>query len=293
MPMFVYISEYFSKCNSKSILKKVYIYLIWQTIYFCTYKFLVKENIEIKALLSPIKIMWYIYALVFWELIILIRPLRKIKFLEDRPILIILISFALSLGCGFIDSIGNDYAVSRVITFFPYFLIGYLQRNKNLNILKAESTWQKNKYKIIIYAIMGILSTIYFIFNINAKNERCLYGAFSYKHMGYDIYFKLMWIFSSLSIMFVLNNIVSSKKIKLISSIGSNTINIYLVHGIIVKIINMHKFKIFIGNEISNIFICFAIALLLVLILGNNYVKKLLLPLTNIDFFINKKKQND
>ena len=83
-----------------------------------------------------------------------------------------------------------------------------------------------------------------------------------------------MWIILSLSIIFALNNIIPNNKMRIISKIGSNTLNIYLIHGIIIKLIEPYKNSIFTDNEIVNILICLMISTILVVIFSNNFVKK-------------------
>lgn len=291
MPMFIYISGYFSKCNIKGVLKKLYIFFIWQMIYYFLYRYLLNQNIEIDYIKKPIWILWYIYALIIWESIVLIIPFKEK--ISKKPIIIICITFVLSLISGFSSRIGYDYSLSRVITFFPFFLIGYFQKKYRLNIIEITKENQTDKYKILVFSIISVISIIYFAFNISKANIRCFYGAFSYKAMGYTICFKFMWMVLALSIMFLLNNVIPKNKIKLVSKIGSNTMPIYLIHGIIVKLIGKYGMSVFIDNRLVNLLICMIIAFIILLILGNDYISKYLSFLFNVKEIKNGKQSNN
>ena len=287
MPMFIYISGYFSKCDKKSIIKKLYIYIIWQTIYYFVYRFILGQDEQFGFIRRPIWILWYIYALIIWEFVIFIVPFKKI--ISKKPLVIVGFAFALSLICGFINQIGYDYCLSRIITFFPFFLLGYFQKKYEHNILEFN---KNQKIKLFIYILMTISAVIYFVLNISKANIRCFYGAFSYNNMGYNIWFKLMWIMLSISIIFLLNNIAPNKKIKCISKVGSNTLSIYLIHGIIVRMIEKYGCVIFGDNIIINLVICIIIATVLLLILGNDYVSKCLTFLFDLKGIKNEKSIN-
>ena len=287
MPIFIYISGYFSKCDFKSIIKKIYIYIIWQTIYFLLYEFMLGKEVQISYFRQQIWILWYIFALIVWESIILIIPFKEK--LGKQPLVVITLSFIISLLCGFIDKIGGDYSLSRIISFFPFFLLGFFHKKGKLNLLEYK---KGDKVKICAYSLMAIISIIYFIFNISEANIRCFYWSFSYKNMGYTVCFRLMLILLNLSMLFLLNNTISNKKIKYISKIGSNTMPIYLIHGIIVRLLDKYARIIFVGSKEINLLICIVITILILVILGNDYISKYLSFLFNIKGIKHEKEKN-
>ena len=130
MPMFVYISGYFSNGQKKSIVKFIYIYIIWQTIYFLIDKFILKLNIKLDYS-YPNWVLWYIFALIVWNFII--NFFKKVN--SNNCIFYIIWTFLISILAGFINPIGYPYSLSRIITFFPYFLIGFFDKNYNLHFL--------------------------------------------------------------------------------------------------------------------------------------------------------------
>ena len=171
MPIFVYISGYFSKGNMKGITKFTYIYLIWQTIFYLFDIIVLKTNIKF-SLALPNWTLWYIFAMVIWNLIIKFLD----KNLVDNYLCILIISIIISLLAGFFNEIGYIFSISRIITFFPYFLLGYINRNVKKEDLKVY------RYKNWIIVIFFIISIWYFIQNIHNIKHFWLYGSYSYEN---------------------------------------------------------------------------------------------------------------
>lgn len=110
--------------------------------------------------------------MIFWNLII--KFLNKI--LVNNYLYILIISITISLFAGFCNEIGYVLSASRIITFFPYFLLGYINKNININSFKI------NKYKNWIISILSTITTIYFIIINNSIKPYWLYGSYSYEN---------------------------------------------------------------------------------------------------------------
>ena len=229
MPVFVYISGYFAKGNKKSIIKPIIIYLVSQTIYFLVYRYILKDNIKF-TYLRPIWILWYVFCLAIWNMIIAL--IKKIKFDETACYSIICLAFVISILCGFSNKIGYDYSLSRLITFFPFFLLGYFTKNFDLKLLKIDN--EKNK-KIFIYALIAIICIVYFV-TLPTLDRNWFYGSYSYQSRGYNALFRIVLSTFSVAAIIFLTNFIPSKNYK-ITSLGGKTLYIYLLHGLIIKII--------------------------------------------------------
>lgn len=176
MPIFAYVSGYFSKGNMKSIKKFIYIYLIWQSIFYLFDVIVLNKNIKF-SLTLPNWTLWYIFAMIFWNLIIKFIDRFSDKFSANNYLYILLISIVISLLAGYFNEIGYEFSASRIITFFPYFLLGYI--NRNINIKKENL--KIHKYKNWIIAIFLIIAISYFFVNFNIIRHRWLYGSYSYQ----------------------------------------------------------------------------------------------------------------
>ena len=159
MPVFVYISGYFARGNKKSIIKPTIIYLISQTIYFLVYRYILKDNIKF-TYLRPIWILWYIFCIVIWNIIVAI--IKNIKFSKTACYITVGIAFLCSILCGFLNNIGYDFSLSRLITFFPFFMLGYFTKNFDLKLLKIDSE-KENKIKVIVFTLIMLVCIAYFL----------------------------------------------------------------------------------------------------------------------------------
>lgn len=272
MPIFVYISGYFSKGKTRNIMKFAYIYLIWQTIFYLFDVIVLKSNIKY-SLTLPNWTLWYIFAMIIWNIII--KFLDKI--LIKNYLCSIIISIIISLLAGYFKEIGYEFCASRILTFFPYFLLGYINKNVGFKKLKMY------KCKNLIIGICSIISIVYFIKNITTIRAFWLYGSFSYRADGYTIIFKSMWIILSLVELYVIYKIVPNKKIKVISNIGANTLNIYLLHSLIIKWLKVYAVDVFGYTEIINIAIMIILTCIIVLIFGSEFIKNRIIYLTDLD----------
>lgn len=261
MPIFVYISGYFAKFNFKKILKFTYLYLIWQTIYCLFEKNILNYDTKIQYI-RPIWLMWYMMAIISWTILIKLFDTKS----KRKSIIFLILAFTISIIIGFIDKIGYWMSLSRIINFFPYFLLGYYSKNIGIDFLKIKDI-KNNMIKIVVCIIVLLITAIYFLKINNVIKVNWLYGSYSYNKGGYDFFFKIMWILLSLCELIIFYNIVPNKNINAISKIGSNTLSIYLLHGFIIKIFQ-NKIFILKYSEITNILISLCISSIMIIVLG-------------------------
>lgn len=223
--------------------------------------------------------MWYVFSLIIWSMAI-----RLFRHVPDKYCFVcVALSFGVSILAGFTDRLGYYFSASRTITFFPYFLLGYFSRNKGLELFELKKGDEKGRAKAGLFAAAGLIAGGYFISRINGINASWLYGAYSYSAGEYTFKFKIMWILLSLSEIFVLNNIIPNKKCGFISKLGRNTLTIYLVHGLLLKLLRPYGGAIFNHGEVCNIIIALLLSAAIVLILGSDFVKSKLAYLTSYE----------
>lgn len=103
------------------------------------------------------------------------------------------------------------------------------------------------------------------------------------KMVGYNIFFKSMWIILSLIELYIICKYIPNKKIRVISNIGANTLNIYLLHSLLVKWIKTYSINLFGYGEIINIIIMMVIACIILLMFGNEVSKNKIIYLTDLN----------
>lgn len=266
IPVFVFVSGYFFKFKPKNIIKYVIYYIIWQVLYslFDIYFLKTSQAISFKV---PYWILWYLISLISWCLITKLFDVKSNKI----KVLLLLVSFSISILSGFLFTkrSGYDFSISRTLTYFPYFLLGFYLKNSESNFLSLKSAENKlNIKKFSIVLLIFIICFAYFITNINNIEFGMLYGSHGYKELhNYTPLFKTILSLFSLSIIILLLNFISKKKLPIISDIGKSTLIVYLLHGFIIKTIH-NKLKIFVFSDLINILISFILSIVIVLLFG-------------------------
>lgn len=269
MPMFVLISGMLTKCDiskngTRKIVTTILVPFVSFTVLYELIEFLGKGNLSNYTLnLSPYWILWFLYSLFLWK--ILLPIFTKIRY----PIML---SVAIALLAGYIDSIGYFLGISRTLYYFPFFLIGHILTAKNYNniyLIKLPT--------IILIGILVINPVIFWFFK--EMPHQWLYGSFSYSRLesqgllAATIRFGIYAI-STISIVAIIQ-LMTTKEL-FISKKGEKTLFVYVWHGFFVKLFGYIGLFSFLGQHpsyaiLSNLFL---LALLLTFVLSTNFVSK-------------------
>ena len=128
MPLFIFVSGRFTHVHDKEKFKRGILRILETYIVFQAIKCidpLMNLHITGKLIYSLIVIprwaLWYLLSLVCWRLILYFIP-RNLR--ENKPLLILLICFAISLLGGFLP-INKQLSLQRTMAFLPFFFLGY------------------------------------------------------------------------------------------------------------------------------------------------------------------------
>lgn len=217
MPAFVFISGYLSKSkNAKtinSLLKLFIAYFIFNGMFLILN---ILRHGEV-SILIPYLSYWYLIAMIAWRATI--EPLSKIK-------LALPLSVIIALAVGFCPFINNVLAISRIIAFYPFFLLGY-KLDKSF-IKKYEDMNSRKK------CLLGILLLVLVIGDslitrgfLDLNNDNLTMEA--YENISELAIRALMFIISIIAILMLLV-ITSAKKLPLLTMAGRNSLSIFLLH---------------------------------------------------------------
>ena len=123
MPLFIFISGYFSKSDAKpeKLLKTTIIpFIIFNTIWMFTQGTAINKINFFK----PIYVFWYLLSLFFWRV--------TVKYF-DRVKAIVILAFIVGIYCGCIGEAERFFSISRTVSFFPYFILGYKFKKESSN----------------------------------------------------------------------------------------------------------------------------------------------------------------
>lgn len=213
MPAFIFVSGYFGKSeNSRSaasIIRLAILYLIFNSLAGILFGF--------GVVLNPLYSYWYLLSLIVWRLTA--HHLAKIRGIT-------LILFAAAVLVGFYTVINNDFAIARIIAFYPYYMLGFkLSSEKSEKILQEEYSKRllKGAGAAAGAAVIAVLAYIFMDYTDEAL-LMCPYVQF------FDMVGRLALIAVSLLVIFASINIFTDKKIPLLSMFGQNSLWIFLFH---------------------------------------------------------------
>lgn len=262
MPVFIFISGYFSKkfedAESKNIKNVLIPFFIFNTAYIILDE---KTRIDGKTaeylnIFMPVYAYWYLFSLFIWK--VLIKYVTKFKFS-------IVLIFLISLYIGIVNEANRFLSVSRTLAFFPYFMLGYY--TSRVHIEKIRKLNKKLTVPIIL-----ILMGITYILSDNIIDVELFKNAQSYHSLkvgnlkGMEI--RTFQFCVSILMTVCLINLVPQKN-NYLSNIGQKTITVYLLSSFIQKFmciyIERNNIDIIGTNNIS-ISICIISTILIVFI---------------------------
>lgn len=224
MPIFVFILGYFDRRSKNSnISNYIYWFFLFQTLYFAYYYFIDKSTSAIQFT-SPQYSLWYIMACVAWKII---TP-RFIKL--KHPIVY---AFILCLLAGYDDTISATLSLSRIIVFYPFFLLGYFCNEEVISKIRKIPNYVSVSVLAGSYILCYFIPSIFPSFNLGLLLHYC-----SYTQMGYTVWYAFIYRFFSLSISIIVSIAVMAvipKKQTFYTKHGRNTLQVYLIHGLIVR----------------------------------------------------------
>ena len=239
MPFFLIISGYFSKnINKKRIINYLFIFLFMQSSFFL-FDYFRYGNINILSIKYS---SWFIFLLIIYRLTICNKTVNQI-IIKKYSLLII---FMISIMSGLLL---KDNTITRIFTFFYFFAFGY--RNKfHIN--------KKYCFSLIIISIVILVC----ILSLNVPLN--LLMGLSYNDLFSVIIRGCIFIADTMLFTGIIN-LIKNNKIPLITTIGKNSIYIYIFHRIPVLLFGYifypYKYYLLISLFIS-IFLCFLITIL-------------------------------
>jgi fucose 4-O-acetylase-like acetyltransferase len=276
MPLFIFISGYFSKSivsqRKVDILHILIPYFIIEILNYIYTRLTGLGEGKLYPVL-PTYQNWYLLALFFWRLLI-----PYANFFNKK--LTIAIVLGIALLAGFVKEFNFFLASYRVVYFFPFFLLGYYCKD-----LKAILD-RFSRFRILF--IIGFILLMIGIYMISIKSPRIaikLHYAYL-PNNGYDHQLQLMLLraaglLSSLLICFLICYLVSNQQ-KWYSRYGKNTLYVFLFHMFLAWPIN-YFFPVY-QPIFSEIFFLVC-SLLITWILSTEIVIKILRPIIQPDYF--------
>lgn len=230
MPVFILLAGYFSKnFKKKGYYKKIFTkvvvpYLIFQTVYTFYYNFIYDDQSFTLQYVVPRWAMWFLLSLIFWKLML---PLfARFSMWISMPV-----SIGLGLLVGFVDANGMDkiLSLSRMLVFFPFFLLGYYL-SQHQNFLGKLLTWKSRLVSAVVLVVA--LTGSYYFLNDTSYTDM-LYGTNIYNEPG-EFMMRVLHYTISIIVSFAFMALIPTQRF-LFTGIGQRSLYVYLLHGFVIK----------------------------------------------------------
>lgn len=255
MPAFLFISGWFAKYDKEKLFFGLFCpYLIFQIVtYFFFQTPLYGTQIALQFT-KPYGSLWFLLALCMYHLLL---PLYDVDSPKKRG-MVWLGVFALPLASGYDTTIGLSMTLSRFLVFQPWFLLGFYARQTEV---KAMSP-------VIKFVTVLLLEVCTIIFIYSSIPNLMLYGAVPYEETGFyagtRLYLACMTLLWILFFFFVIRPLVNVR-IPLITALGQNTLPVFILHGFIVRFIEVRHIDL-LATPIGFL----AVTCLILLVTGNS-----------------------
>ena len=268
MPLFIFVTGFFAKksvnCDANKRMNKIInyllLYLIYKVLLFVFYHYILQQPMQSFNLFSESEPAWYLLATAIWIMLMTITKNIKFKYL-------LIFSIIGSLLIGYDSTVTDQFALSRVIVFFPFFLLGYYLTFEQMNHLINKLHEKKKNIFIALVLIMAI----FVVFILCGDNLYFLRGLltgrnpFALMQIPFDIpltgvILRMLWLLYNLIIAIIIFTLIPIKD-TIFTKLGSRTLQIYVLHYFVIVGINFSFICPLIQNICGNYVLIFYILL--------------------------------
>ncbi|MGM0126410.1 hypothetical protein IGI37_003839 [Enterococcus sp. AZ194] len=221
MPVFVFISGYFSKNLNKGRKTAVTNFLIPFLLLnsILSAGLLLSGNIDSFTILNPGWTLWYFYTMFIWRL--LLPDLIRVRH-------VFALSLIAGILAGFVTEFGTFMALARTLSFSPYFLAGYFLKETSVEKIRQL---KGRKLVSLVIILLGVLLAVAWT-QLDFPPE-ILWGdrPFSFFELPFyqNILLDIIEYLIGFGFVFVFLSLVKKKK-HFYTPWGANTLSVYLLH---------------------------------------------------------------
>lgn len=260
MPLFLFLTGYFFGFDIKKIiLQLIYPYIIFQTLYLLFARYILHTD-EALQYTTPYWLLWYLFAVIIFNFMAYFCQPEALK----GEIAFLIGTVMIAIIAGFAGGIERAFSLSRIQVFFPFFLFGRYFHNWQIRGKKKEQTEQqelkeqqteqytgqqtancrKGKAYTICCSISVLITagyTVWLLFSYNQFQNKWFYEAGSYQSQGSSPQFRLLQMGIAAAFVLAFYYLVPNRKLFFFNKIGKNTLQVFLLHGFLIKILQEHS----------------------------------------------------
>ena len=248
MPVFIFVSGYFATANPKRLIVRMLpLYLVFQIVQiFMKWLMAYIENpseaqFEFQ-IFEPAWTLWYLMALMVYSLILPLLDTGD----EKKQLRNLLLAFAAGLLIGFTTDNHNFMAINRVVTFLPFYLLGFYMKKYHTFLTWLSHPENRKRKAYMKYRVAAATGAVLLLLMLalagNGIKARWFYGILSYRSSDLTVAGKLLTYLISGVWLLIILILTPHKKFPVVSKIGRNTLGIYLFHTIILRLLQSNPF---------------------------------------------------
>ncbi len=216
MPLFVFVSGYFSKDVDKvraTAFERLLVpYLIFNTLMLIAVSLSEPGKYEF-GYLTPVFVNWFILALFFWR--IFLKDLVRLKY-------ILPISFLVAFFIGYVPDVTNYLALARTLAFFPFFLMGYYADGETLRKIRSFN-------KPLVLCGLTVFGVIAYMIADSGTLPITLFIAAPYQ-TPFDPMARIIFFLFAMMVGTSILCLCPNRKMWFITASGEQTLLIFLLH---------------------------------------------------------------
>lgn len=270
MPLFVFVSGYFSKriyrdgkYNFEKILYLIKAYILFVVAIQAVYAISGFRSFREIDFFSQSGAPWYLFAMIAWYL--MIPLIRKCK-----PLPVMIVSIALALAAGFFKNVGDFLCLSRILVFGPFFFLGYYMEQPML-----EKALHPTYKRIVTIAALSICAGILLTGFKMSDELGMVYENISYYELDRlweGPFVRLSLMIAAFVISWAILFYIPREKTS-VSFIGQRTMPIYILHRILRDVLMFAGIYDYLGDwGWFALFVLICLSISVIYLLANRHV---------------------
>ncbi|MDD2943445.1 MAG: CapA family protein, partial [bacterium] len=221
MPLFVFISGYFSKDVHKArseAFKKLFVP-------FCFFNAVMSVTISpdqfLNNIFTPLYVHWYLLALFAWRMVL--ADIVKVRN-------IFAISLLAAIAVGFIPSADNFLSIGRIVSFLPFFLLGFYTKGTDIERIRKMS---------IPYVVLSLATAVALIAYLAHYNlvSTAVFTSAPYSSNN-SVIIRIVFFLIALIVGMSLLRLGPGRPLALITHAGKQSVVVFLFHRYLTFLFN-------------------------------------------------------
>lgn len=280
MPCFVMISGFYAKSACRDgrfrwgkLVQFLWLYLLYKSLVWITEGLLAGNIPPAPDFFHESGAPWYLFALMCWYMTLPLFSRLNRWPLNGAALLIVFLAVVFGK---YVVTCGDFLCIDRVLSFAPFFYLGYFCNQKDLDRYLL-SDWKPWVDWLALALTLGFFFCTYdFLYPFHLVFYGAQYTRFAPELHSWLWLINLLWYAAALVISLGLIGVTLNRRMKIITSLGQRTLQIYILHRPIRDLLEYAGFyTLFDPENKLSVLLMVLIATLLSMMLGLRFISVL------------------